>query len=980
MPDEKEKTPEYNQLLKDYRDLQLRITRFSYVEQQLINTRDRLDHELELYKRLHKFNSGALQEQSDSEFAKLITEAIIDIFEVESAIFYFEKSSGVQERYLSVEGITKVANLETTLVKELEDLTNAWKDQRRLILQRQHLASSPTLNKYDEGLFFSFSDPYFGYTVYMMGLISIEHAPLYQKLQSRHETIFGVFVQQVQSLVANRQKSGRIREQVKRISASELELRKLSFIATKTKNGVIITDANGKIEWVNESFVKTTGYESSEVIGKDAINYLHRSGLNSAPDQQLQDAFIHREFVELTLENFNRDGAIYYNQLEITPVFNADNELVNYIALQKDITAETMFRQEIMRINSRFELITAKSEIGIWEWQPKIRKLMWNEVLLDQFGIKKDVTDRELYPLWRHVLYPDDIEKLEDEVKRLIFQKGEMVELEFRITRVDNREPRIMKCLIIAEHDASEELVRLIGTSIDITENREAELKLKASEEKYRSIIENMNLGLVEVDFKGNVVFSNKKFHDLTFLSDPSVLINAQHGERFDRPDKLEFNVLSYRKIADSVFEIEFRRIDHRLVTLLESTAPVYDQQNNITGHISIYLDISSVKLLQKNLEEAVMERDSFIRKVNSLKLFYEGILNHSPAEIFVINSELTLTYVNRLFVENEAGIHREIGNGLNEIAQSRQFSKEKWEVLIDKIKESLEEGALVQFEEIRHLENGEERNILRNILPNYNDKGVLEHIVVSGVDITDLKRVQADVVNKNVELKKINAELDNFVYSISHDLRSPLLSIKGILDLIIEKGGLDENNLRYIQMADLSAGRLDGTIQEILEYSRNARLELKLTEFDVKEMINSIFDDLRFSDPEEIKFELNIEGPPLLFSDKYRVNTLLKNIIGNSVKYKRSHIPDSFVRVYVFREANNIVIKVVDNGEGISEKNIDKIFDMFYRGTSKSVGTGLGLYICKEILIKLSGTVDVESVRGEGTTMKLTLPLSQPN
>jgi signal transduction histidine kinase len=386
------------------------------------------------------------------------------------------------------------------------------------------------------------------------------------------------------------------------------------------------------------------------------------------------------------------------------------------------------------------------------------------------------------------------------------------------------------------------------------------------------------------------------------------------------------------------------------------------------------------VKLLQKNLEEAAMERDSFIRKVNSLKLFYEGILNHSPAEIFVINPELVLTYVNRLFVENESGIHRQLGKGLHEISGSDEFDSERWLNIIEKIKQSLEAGALVQFEEVRKLEGSGGRNILRNILPNYNDKGVLEHIVVSGVDITDLKQIQADVVSKNEELRKINAELDNFVYSISHDLRSPLLSIKGILDLIIEKGGLDENNLRYIEMADLSAGRLDGTIQEILEYSRNARLELKLSEFNLKEMVEAIFDDLRYSDPYEMKFELELEGSPIFYTDKYRLNTLLKNIIGNSVKYKRTNIADSFVLVKIFRNTNSFVIQIVDNGEGISTKNVSKIFDMFYRGTSKSVGTGLGLYICKEILNKLKGHVTVDSVQGEGTTMTIVLPLLNSN
>jgi signal transduction histidine kinase len=100
-------------------------------------------------------------------------------------------------------------------------------------------------------------------------------------------------------------------------------------------------------------------------------------------------------------------------------------------------------------------------------------------------------------------------------------------------------------------------------------------------------------------------------------------------------------------------------------------------------------------------------------------------------------------------------------------------------------LNDAIKINQLVQMEDERLDEFNETQFILRSILPHCNDSGEIEYVVISGIDITDLKKIQQDVLHKNDELKKINAELDNFVYSVSHDLRSPLLSIKGILSLI---------------------------------------------------------------------------------------------------------------------------------------------------------------------------------------------------
>ncbi|MFZ4784474.1 MAG: sensor histidine kinase, partial [Flavobacteriales bacterium] len=235
-------------------------------------------------------------------------------------------------------------------------------------------------------------------------------------------------------------------------------------------------------------------------------------------------------------------------------------------------------------------------------------------------------------------------------------------------------------------------------------------------------------------------------------------------------------------------------------------------------------------------------------------------------------------------------------------------------------------------------------------------------------------KRSEHSILAKNEELKKINAELDNFVYRVSHDLRSPLLAIKGLIGLIFGTENLTEEVIEYLKLAESSVGRLDSTIQEILEYSRNSRLEVLYEEVDMKQKVDTIIRDLQFAD-KKITFEESFPENTVIVTDRTRMRVLLKNLIGNAVKYQREDEPNHWVKVSMKYVDNEIVISVADNGEGIHERSLPKIFDMFYRGTTSSIGTGLGLYICKEVLNNLKGSIQVESAVGVGTTMTVRLP-----
>ncbi len=229
----------------------------------------------------------------------------------------------------------------------------------------------------------------------------------------------------------------------------------------------------------------------------------------------------------------------------------------------------------------------------------------------------------------------------------------------------------------------------------------------------------------------------------------------------------------------------------------------------------------------------------------------------------------------------------------------------------------------------------------------------------------------------QNEELQRTNQELDRFVYAVSHDLRTPLVSLKGLLDLILRLPVTPEKALNYLQMAKTSTNRLDETIRDILEYARNARLEPAPEKFNLVSLIEQIFTDHSFAAKRPVK--LLISGPTpacWIWYDKSQMHIILRNLIGNALKYASAEAEEPYVQVNVHLDQQTLTIEVCDNGEGISAEYLPKIFDMFYRGTSTAEGTGLGLYICKQIVTKLKGEITVESELHVGTTVRVQLPL----
>lgn len=233
----------------------------------------------------------------------------------------------------------------------------------------------------------------------------------------------------------------------------------------------------------------------------------------------------------------------------------------------------------------------------------------------------------------------------------------------------------------------------------------------------------------------------------------------------------------------------------------------------------------------------------------------------------------------------------------------------------------------------------------------------------------------------ENQELKTANYELDRFVYSTSHDLRAPLNSMLGLIE-IAKEDTTEELMLEYFGMLKGSAKKLDGFICDILDYSRNSRMKINNELINFGELINCVTENLKFigDNNRMVEFKIEISDEASFFSDKNRLITIFNNLISNAIRYQNSQIPNPFVHIKIETSPAETNIFIQDNGIGIDEESQSKIFDMFYRVSQESVGSGLGLYIVKEAVNKLNGDIRVKSQIGEGTTFLIKIPNQQTN
>lgn len=237
------------------------------------------------------------------------------------------------------------------------------------------------------------------------------------------------------------------------------------------------------------------------------------------------------------------------------------------------------------------------------------------------------------------------------------------------------------------------------------------------------------------------------------------------------------------------------------------------------------------------------------------------------------------------------------------------------------------------------------------------------------------MHRQQFIIKAKNKLLKSTNIELDHFLYSTSHDLRSPLASLQGLLS--IASSTTDQKELKHLHgMMDEQVHKMDDFIKDIINIMRNSRQPIKKEEFNLNQFFDDVLAENKYNYTSgDVEIINNIPKSVYMITDMMRLKTVIGNLCSNAIKYADQGKANKYVEVNCEITDEFIVLEVGDNGIGIDPAYKEKVFDMFYRATEESKGTGLGLYIARETIANLGGSITLESTLGKGTNFKVSLP-----
>ncbi|MCS6823439.1 MAG: sensor histidine kinase [Cytophagaceae bacterium] len=237
------------------------------------------------------------------------------------------------------------------------------------------------------------------------------------------------------------------------------------------------------------------------------------------------------------------------------------------------------------------------------------------------------------------------------------------------------------------------------------------------------------------------------------------------------------------------------------------------------------------------------------------------------------------------------------------------------------------------------------------------------------------VKESKAKIQHQEDIILQKSDELDVFLYRASHDIKGPLLSIKGLCEVgMMEKENKDE----YFRHIQATAARLQHILNAILDLAKTNRKEVKKEKIHLKQLFEiCLYEHLKeYPGFNEMQFQIHIPSDKVIYSDKYLMMSVIQNLLENAIKYRDQNKKAHVVNIELNEYEEEYELKIEDNGVGIPEQALSKIFQMFYRAHDKGTsGAGLGLYIVKQNIEKMNGKIFIESEEGKYTRFSIRLP-----
>ncbi|MER2997499.1 CHASE domain-containing protein [Pontibacter populi] len=504
----------------------------------------------------------------------------------------------------------------------------------------------------------------------------------------------------------------------------------------------------------------------------------------------------------------------------------------------------------------------------------------------------------------------------------------------------------------------------------DITDEKRAQQAIIESEARFRAMADNAPVIIAITDETGHFTYVNKQWIDFTGTSLKDTL-NRQWISYLHAEDR-EYAGQKYDKAVEEgvSFRMELRmlRLDGQYRWVATTSTPRFNADGGFMGHITSIIDITEIKEAERRVKQNAELLQKLFLEVPALV----GLVRAPDMQYVLANPLYRSLYGNRPLVGRtiyEAHTDRE-GDG---------FFK--------KIEEVFKTGSPYVGNEvpvtITPTGNGAPIEAYFNLVyqPLKDLNGNVEAVLVFAIEVTELVTARSGLLaandelsDKNNELLRINSDLDNFVYTASHDLKSPIANIEGLVIMLrdILHGKLNTEDEKVLDMVSNSINKLKGTIADLTEITKvQKELQSKVEPLRFDETLKDVLIDINGLVDEtgtHINTSFNVDA--IVYARK-NLRSIMYNLVSNAVKYRSTdRTPE--VKISTYRQDGYVVLEVTDNGLGIKKEHQHKLFSMFKRLHTHVEGTGIGLYIVKRIIENNGGKIKVESDHGVGTTFRV--------
>jgi signal transduction histidine kinase len=519
--------------------------------------------------------------------------------------------------------------------------------------------------------------------------------------------------------------------------------------------------------------------------------------------------------------------------------------------------------------------------------------------------------------------------------------------------------------------DVSDQSISIVGN--EISELKASKKRIETIENQLEILVNNSEHSLLMEDENRKILFTNQKFIDLFGIpATPEQMIGADCSESaeqskgfFKNPDLFvsRINTLLQNRLIDEKEILE--TVTNK--TLERNYYPIF-VNNKYRGHLWTYKDITSEIELQKGIE---IQRN-----------FYQSILNNIPADIAVFDKDHTYLFVNKYGIKNQELREWIIGKRDEDYARFRNKPNSLVDVRRAYFNQALETKKICSWEDEIKVTDNESEYVLRNFYPMIAENGEIELVIGYGIDITNRKRVEKQIIANFEKEKQLTESKSNFITTVSHEIRTPL----SIINLSAEamqmySEGLPETlkkkfDGKLVQI-ESEVERLTNIISEVItiEKIESGAFSINKQTFNFKDFIKTLVERQSIIQEDGRKATLKISGKEELISaDKLKLTIAIDNILSNAFKYSpQMPVPTVVIKL----NSKKLQIKITDNGLGIPETYVRKLYKLFERAENVAHirGTGIGLFLVKQIIELHEGTIEYTPNPEGGSIFTIILP-----